>query len=301
MLDIKPLRYFAALAEIRNFRRAAEHLHITQPPLSRQIAALEQSIGAQLLERGTRHVVLTPAGECLYQEARHILAALQRAEVQVRQAALGTNGRLKIGFTMCSAHTVIPHYVRAMRTHCPAITLELKEIISDDIPEQLLNGGVDVGVVLEADPQVGITTVTVLEEPLCVAISRSHPKARRRKLKIEDLQDESFVITSAKGSRKLSTDTLNFCRRNGFEPRVSFEVMLQQTMLSLVDEGACIALVPASMKKLRMDGIVFKVLEQAPQVRQEVAWNGKNRNPSLPLFLHTCLPDRFPAAGTILA
>jgi DNA-binding transcriptional LysR family regulator len=291
MLDYKPLRYFTVLAECSSFRKAAEQLHITQPPLSRQIVSLEESIGVKLFVRDTRHVKLTPAGEYFYREAKNILASLQRAERMTVKAADGEAGHLKIGFTMCSAHTVVPKYVRKMQQRYPEIKLDLKEIISDDIPEKLLLGEIDVGVILETEPRAGLLTATVLEEPLCAALSRDHPKALCRELKITDLKNEIFAITSAQGSIKLRNDTLNFCRKNGFEPDVGFEVTLQQTMLSLVDDGACIALVPFSMSRLRMDGITFKAIQQAPSVRQEVTWSSANSNPCLNGFLSACITD----------
>lgn len=291
MLDIKPLRYFLALAETRNFRRAAEHLHLSQPPLSRQIAALERAVGTPLFERSTRQVKLTPAGEVFRREAAAILEALGRAQALARETAQGGSGMLRIGFTKCAAHSVVPAYVRTMRAAWPRVDLALQEVVSDELPDKLMAGEIDVAVMLDCGPRVGMGRRVVLTEPLCVALPRAHPRARARALKITDLKDEAFAMTARDAGRQLNVEVLDFCRRHGFEPRVSFEVRLQQTMLSLVNDASCVALVPDSMRRLAMENIVFKRLRDAPSVNLYLAWNEANRNPCLANFFRACFAD----------
>lgn len=289
MLDIKPLRYFVALAETRNFHRAAARLHLSQPPLSRQIAALERELGTPLFERSTRVVTLTPAGESFYRDAVAILEALQRAQVQARATAAGERGMLRIGFTMAAAYSVIPRYVRAMRTAWPDVRVELKEVVSDELPERVMGGEIDLGVMFDNGARPGLARRRVLSEPLCVALPRTHPRGRARLLRITDLKDDSFAMTAADAGSRLNADVLDFCRRHGFEPRVSFEVRLQQTMLSLVNDAHCVALVPDSMRRVHMQDIAFKRLHDAPAVDLFLAWSEANRNPCLPGFFQACL------------
>ncbi len=285
MLDMKPLRYFIALAEVKNFHRAAERLHLSQPSLSRHIAALEKAVGTQLVERNTRQLMLTPAGESFYQDARKILESLQQAQQLARDTAAGKSGLLRVGFTMYSAHSVIPEYVRLIRHHFPNIALELEEAVTEDLPDKVLAGEVDLAVLVEGTARVGMLTLTVLTEPLCVAMSRTHPKARSRKLQIEDLRDDPFVMTSASAGSRLTAVIMDYCRAHGFEPMVSLQVRLQHTMLSLVNDASYVALVPSSVQQLKMDGIVFKPLADAPQVNLAVAWSSDNRNPCLNSFI----------------
>lgn len=285
MLDVKPLRYFITLAETQNFHRAAERLHLSQPSLSRHIAALERAVGARLVDRTTRQLALTPAGEGFYAEAKEILAALNRAQTRARETAQGIGGTLRIGFTMYSVHTVVPRYVQLIRSSLPLVALELEETVSDELPDKVMAGDVDIAVLLESTPRAGMLTAAALTEPLCVALSRGHPKARARAIGIADLKDDPFVMTSSSAGGKLNAVIMDFCRRHGFEPQVSFQVRLQQTMLSLVNDASYVALVPNSMRQLKMDGIVFKTLLDAPAVSLEIAWNANNDNPCLKRFL----------------
>ena len=288
MLDIKPLRYFVALAETKNFHRAAARLHLSQPPLSRRIAALERELGTPLFERNTRVVTLTPAGESFYRDAVAILEALRRAQAQARATAAGERGMLRIGFTMAAAYSVVPRYVRAMRTAWPDVRVELKEVVSDELPERVMAGEIDLGIMFDNGARPGLARRLVLSEPLCVALPRTHPRARARLLRITDLKDDPFAMTAADAGSRLNADVLDFCRRHGVEPRVSFEVRLQQTMLGLVNDAHCVALVPDSMRRVPMQDIAFKRLADAPAVDLFLAWKEDNRNPCLPGFFDAC-------------
>lgn len=288
MIDIKPLRYFVALAETSNFHRAAKGLHVSQPTLSRQIAALEDDVGTRLFERNTRQVVLTSAGESFYKDVKSILESLRHAETLACSVAQGHSGTLRIGFAMSAAHSVIPKYMRAMRSTYPLVKLELMEVVSDELPARLMEREIDLAVMYESRFPVGISRAAVLAEPLCVALPRTHPKARGRALNITDFKTEPFAMTAADSATQLNADILNFCKRNGFEPNVSFEVRMQQTMLSLVGDAGCIALVPDSMRRLRIPDIVFRRLVDAPTIHLYVAWNDANRNPCLPGFFRAC-------------
>jgi DNA-binding transcriptional LysR family regulator len=288
MLDIKPLRCFLVLAETQNFHRAAERLHMAQPTLSRQIAALERAVGTPLFERRTRQVALTAAGAAYAREAAAIVDALRRAEALARETAQGHTGTVRIGFTMAAAHSVVPKHVRAMRAARPDVKLELSEIVSDELPGKLVAGDIDLAVMYDSPWPAGTAHAVVLTEPLCVALPKRHPQANRRALRITDLADAPFAMTAADAGSRLNAEVLGFCRRHGFEPKVSFEVRLQQTMLSLVNDASCVALVPDSMRRLRMDGIVFRRLVDAPSVRLVLAWRTANRNPCLPGYFAAC-------------
>jgi DNA-binding transcriptional LysR family regulator len=285
VIDIKPLRYFVTLAETRHFGRAAARLNLSQPPLSRQLVALEASLGVTLIERSPRSVTLTAAGERFYADAKAILASVEQAVSNAQAAASGEAGKLAIGFTMCAAYNVVPGYARAFGAAYPEVALSLREVVSNDLAAQVVAGHIDAAIMFPHVPDKGLATRTILREPLCVALSRGHLRARARRLKIAQLAGEPFVLASEDVAPTLRATILEHCRSGGFEPDIRFEVQLQQTVLSLVDEGVGVALVPASMRKAQLAGVVFKPLVDAPLVEQVLAWSPANRNPCLARFL----------------
>lgn len=284
-MDIKPLRYFVTLAETRHFGRAADSLHITQPPLSRQLAALEDDLGIKLVERNSRNVVLTAAGERFYLDAKAILTSLEQAVHNVRAAATGELGKLKVGFTMCAAYSVVPRYAQTFKAEWSNVALHLQEVVSNDLAKRVASGDIDVAIMLPGAFDSRLIVRTVLIEPLCVALSLNHPLADSQSLSIKELAKESFVLASESVAPSLYSAIINHCRNGGFEPDILFEVQLQQTVLSLVDEGGGVALVPTSMRKSRMAGVVFSELIDAPMIEQVLVWSPNNRNPCLVKFL----------------
>ncbi len=279
MLDIRPLRYFVAVAQQLHFGRAAAQLHISQPPLSRQIAALEAELGAALFERNAHKVALTPAGAQLYQEAQHILHGLERLPGNVLAAASGQAGSLSVGFTMCAAYSVIPRMARRFAAAYPKVALKLREVVSNDLAAQLLDGRIDVAVMLPSGPVAGLRQQAVFVEPLCVALPAGHPAARSRGFRLVELAGSPFVAATAEASPVLRSTIEEQCAAAGFAPDVRMEVQLQQTVLSLVAEGVGVALVPDSMRKMQVEGVRFRKLPGARTIEQVMAWAEHVRNP----------------------
>jgi DNA-binding transcriptional LysR family regulator len=291
VLDIKPLRYFVTLAETRHFGRAAARLHLSQPPLSRQLAALETALGVKLLERNPRMVALTPAGERFLADAKAILAALEQAGRNAQAAARGEAGALSIGFTMYAAYSVVPVYAKAFGAKYPDVTLKLREVVSQDLAAQVLDGRVDAAVVMAGGRYGELSSRVVVREPLCVALSRDHPRARARgAMRIGQLAGEPFVMTSSEVGPALRANIVAHCQQAGFDPIVRLEVQLQQTVLNMVDEGVGVALVPTSMRKSRLPGVAFRLLANAPQSELVLLWSPRNRNPCLSNFLALAAP-----------
>jgi DNA-binding transcriptional LysR family regulator len=297
MLDVKPLRYFVALAETRHFGRAAARLNLSQPPLSRQLAALEASLGVTLIERSPRSVALTAAGERFYEDAKAILASIEQAAKNARAASVGDSGHLTIGFTMCAAYSVLPAYARAYGDAWPDVTLNLREVVSNDLASQVLSGQIDAAIMFPGAQSKDLDTRAIFTEPLCVALSRAHPLADARQLSIAQLAHEPFVMASEAVSPSLRATIVDHCAQGGFAPDVRFEVQLQQTVLSLVDEGVGIALVPESMRKAQLAGVVFRPLADAPTISQMLVWSPLNRNPCLARFLEIAWKRRAERTG----
>jgi len=290
VLDHKPLRYFLVLADTLHFGQAAARLHMSQPPLSRQIAALEASVGTALFERSPRGVALTAAGEQLQRDARALLAGLERAGANARDAAAGSLGALAIGFTMYAAFTVVPRLAKRFRAAFPGVKLTLHEIVTHDLERQVLDGHIDLGVMLPVPPRPGLVQTTVYREPLCVALPKTHRLAATRAFALAQLAADPFIAAPRDATPGLRSAIDEQCRAAGFEPQISIEASLQQTIISLVAEGVGVALVPASMRKMRVAGVVFKNVRDAREIEQVIGWSRANRNPCLPAFLDLAAP-----------
>jgi DNA-binding transcriptional LysR family regulator len=285
MIDFKRLRYFVALAETRHFGRAAARLHISQPPLSRQLVALENELGVSLVERSSRGVSLTAAGERFFIDAKAVLAALEQAETNCRAAAAGTAGRLSLGFTMCAAYSVVPGYARRFSTACPEVDVSLKEVVSNDLAQRVLDGALDAAIMFPSTFDKSLSALTIFSEPLCVALSKHHRLSKQRRIRIAQLAGETFVLAEEEVAPKFRGVIVQHCRSGGFEPTIGLEVQLQQTILHLVNEQAGVALVPHSMSKSKLAGVVFRELADAPLVEQVLVWSTANRNPCLARFV----------------
>jgi DNA-binding transcriptional LysR family regulator len=242
------------------------------------------------VRRNSRSVELTAAGERFYADAIAILAATEQAVRNARAADGGEAGTLSVGFTMCAAYSVVPGYARAYGAAYPAVALHLREVVSNDLQAQLLAGRIDAAVMFPTTAHPDLRRRTVVREPLYVALSRNHRLARARRLNVAKLAQEPFVVAAREVAPGLHDAIMDHCRQGGFEPDVRLEVHLQQTLLSLVNEGVGVALVPASMRKAQMEGVVMRPLADAPLIELVLAWSALNRNPCLPHFLDLAKP-----------
>ncbi|WPD75698.1 LysR substrate-binding domain-containing protein [Dickeya fangzhongdai] len=285
MIDIRHIRYFIALAETQHFGRAAQRLNISQPPLSRQIAALETELGARLLERHAHGATLTHAGKIFLEDARAAIAAFDQACRNARLADRGELGSLAIGFMMHAAYTSVPDLTRRFITRYPHVHLELREIIPGELTDAVLSGRFDAGIMFNPGPIKGIETITLHRERLCLAMYAGHPLSSRDALVAGDLQEEALIAAPHDVAPMLREAIEGYCRSGGFVPQFRLEAQLQQTIISFVAEGLGIALVPQSVAKIGVAGVIYRDLDDSPYVEQVLAWRTGNRNPSLPLFL----------------
>lgn len=285
MADIRQMRYFVVLAETLHFGRAAERLHLTQPPLSRQIAALEKSLGVKLIERHTRHAKLTAAGTSFLKDAKAVLASFDQACDNARFADMGGIGELKIGFMMHAAFTIVPKLTKRFLSKHPKVKIHLREAIPSALPDDILSGRLDAGILFPPGKIRGLEFRVIHREELCLALPAGHPLAGRKTITPRILENEPLIATPPEVSPNLRDTILQWFHSQEIEPTIRLETQLQQTIVSLVAEGLGIALVPESMKKLGLGGVEFRRLKEAPQIEHGIAWRPGNLNPSLPLFL----------------
>ena len=199
-MELRHLRYFVVVAEELHFRRAAERLHMSQPPLSQQIRALEEEVGATLLLRNQRQVELTAAGAAFLERAREILTLVEDAALEARRVQRGEVGRLAIGFVGSAMYSFVPELLRAFREQFPDVVLRLQELGTSEQLRQLENGRLDVGFMRLPVLRPELRVETVCEEPVIAALPDLHPLAAKRRLSLEDLEGQPLVLLTRSGA-----------------------------------------------------------------------------------------------------
>lgn len=285
MVDIRQMRYFIALAETLHFGRAAERLHITQPPLSRQVTALEAELGVKLLERHSRKAVLTPAGRQFLEDAKAVVASFEQACRNARLADKGQLGELSIGFMMSAAQSVLPKLMRRYVADYPLVDVKLREVVPASLPEAVLTGQFDAAISFSPGVVRGLASHPVFRENLCLAVHHEHPFAALDHIDGALLLGQALIATPADVAPTLRRAIEDYCLAHGFVASIRLETQLQQTILSLVEENLGIALVPQSMGKYSPINVMFKSLESAPVIEQVILWRADNLNPTLQPFL----------------
>ncbi|MCO5400157.1 LysR substrate-binding domain-containing protein [Ralstonia soli] len=255
-MDIRQLRYFISVAEEGNFSRAAERLHISQPPLSQQIKALEASLRVTLFVRGRHGARLTRAGEALLVRARSIVSDCDSVEKFVRRVADGLEGYLRIGIINSVMYGPLPRTMHAFQKHHPAVEWTLHELLPDRQADALVRGQIDVGFACNASSRDELKSILVYPQPLVVALSAQHPLASKRSsLSLSALADESFVLLNTQSP--VMRDVLSACMRDGFHPRVLHESIDPETVLSLVGAGVGVSVLPQSLSTTPRENVAF--------------------------------------------
>lgn len=285
MIDLRQLRCFKVLGETLHFGQAAALLHISQPPLSRHIAALEKNLGVQLLARNSRSVRLTPAGRRFHAQAAALLAALDRAVHDAQATARGERGQLRLGFTMLAAWNVLPALLKAYGEVRPEVDVALAETVPRDIAAALAGGDSDLGITFPGRLPAGLCYRPLHSEPLCAVLPAGHRLAEFAAVPVGELAGESFVTFPQATAPALHEVVTACCRAHGFAPSVRLETDLQQTIVNLVAAGLGVSLVPDSMRRMQLPGAVFRPLAASPRVELGLAWRADNDNPCLAGFL----------------
>lgn len=285
------LRYFRALAKTLNFGRAAQRLHMSQPPLSRQIAALERDLGIRLFERTPKGVTLTAAGAQFLADSRDVLQLVDQASRNATATARGEAGQLTLGFTMSAAYSTVPRLTRRYQRAFPHVTLRVREMLPKAMEAELRDGSIDAAISFSGPGPSPFRSQTLLREPLLLALPEQHSRARSRRVPLESLAQERFLITPRDQVPVLYDAIVQRCAAAGFTPIIGLELYLQQTIVNFVAEGLGIALVPFSMQRSQVPGVRFKPIDAPPVVDQVLMWSAANRNPCLKGFLRMAEPN----------
>ncbi|GAB4101333.1 LysR substrate-binding domain-containing protein [Micromonospora taraxaci] len=269
-MQLHQLRYFVAVAEVRHFTQAADIVGITQPSLSKQIHALEADLGAPLFERVRGNIALTAAGEVLLPLATRILADVETATREVQELVGLRRGRVRLGATPSLATSLAPPVLRRFRDAHPTIDLRVEEGGSQDLVRDLLRGDLDLALIIMpaqgADP--GLRVDPILRESLVVASVDEVPTASATgELRITDLRDLPMVMF--REGYDLRDATIQACREAGFEPSFAVDGGEMDAVLSFVEAGLGIALVPGIVLA-RRPGVRITPLAP-PGVRRTIA------------------------------
>ncbi len=265
-MELRHLRYFVAVAEEGHVTRAAERLGMQQPPLSQQIRALEREIGAQLFRRKPRGMELTSAGRAFLTDATAILAQVDHAFVATRRTARGEQGRIAIGFTSSAPfHPFVPRVIRSFRESFPLVSLSLEEAGTSELVDALRAERLD-GVFIRSSAADfgGLVVHPLLDEEMMAALPAGHELAKsdaNKLLPLASLSAEPFVLYRRLAGPGFYDSIIGACREAGFSPTIVQEAPRILSTLNLVAAGLGISIVPASLQRLQMDGVVFRRLK----------------------------------------
>jgi DNA-binding transcriptional LysR family regulator len=257
-MELRHLRYFVAVAEELHFRRAAERMHISQPPLSEQISQLEDELGSRLLERDRgREVRLTVAGVAFLEEARKILLQVGEAAEAVHRASRGEIGTLRVGLAPAMAYGVVPMILRQLRADAPMISLQLSELVTPLQEKAILDRTLDVGFCYGRLQSDGLAAECIHRERLVLAVPDHHSMANKERVRLAQLESERFITIPRAKSPGLYDHIFQTCYKAGLSPRVAQEATQFQTAIGLVCVGMGVALVPESIVALKRDGVKY--------------------------------------------
>lgn len=246
-MELRHLRYFIAVAEELHFSKAAERLHIAQPPLSQQIQQLEAELGVELFQRKTkRQVQLTEAGQVFLQEAYQLFAQLSKAIDLTQRTGRGEKGQLRVGFTSLVTYDLLPVILRRFREQFLEVELVLQELTTTQQEQALFNRRIHVGF---AHPPLEDNTLNqecIQQEGLIVALLETHFLARQENISVRELKDENFIMFPRHLGPGLYDQIVSLCQQGNFSPKVTQEAIQMQTIIGLVSAGMGIASKPKS-------------------------------------------------------
>ena len=266
-MDSRQLRYFVAVARERNFTRAAEKLHIAQPPLSRQIQQLEEEFGVTLIDRGSRPLALTDAGRLLLEQAVQVIDRMDEIKAMLGRIREAKKLRFSIGFVPSTLYGYLPEVIRRYRKARPGVELTLLELTTVEQIGALKEGRIDVGFGRIAFDDPLIERALLRNEKLCAALPLGHALASRiGPIRLEELAGDPFVIYPRTPRPSYADQVLALLRERGITPPALHEVREVQTALGLVAADVGVCLVPSSVQRLRRDNVVYRPLDEAAAV-----------------------------------
>jgi DNA-binding transcriptional LysR family regulator len=294
-MELRHLRYFCAVAEDQSFTLAAKRLHVSQSGVSGQVRDLEREIGVRLLQRTPREVSLTPEGAVFLREAREILRHSERAVDLALRASRGQFGKLAIGLCGPATAPFLPRLIRDFKKSQPGVNVSLKDLDPMHQPEALGQGVIDVGFTRSIPPQFRplLQSDVLFSEPLVVVLPKGHALANEKAIYLAQLASDRFVLYSREAAPDLFDVMVALCKKARFTPHIVDSPNLWQSVLTMVEAGEGVAIVPACVQHLRSNAVTFHSLRDRKCVIDVIlAWRNHEPNAVRDSFLHLLRSSR---------
>lgn len=287
MFELAQLRCFTTVATELNFRRAAERLNMTQPPLSRQIQLLEHHLGVELFTRSTRSVSLTAAGRAFFIEAQNLLEQAQQAAVAARRFAQGDIGSVTISFVGSAVYEFLPKVIAEARLKQPQVKIVLAEMNTYQQHEALRARRIDLGIVRSPLLETGYATECLVREPFVLAVPAGHPLASAESVDVQDLDGQPFLMYSHSAYPPFNELLTGMLRSARVAPQFVQWLGSSLTILALVNAGMGLALVPRCATSVVFKHVVFREIDLGEGVQSELhlVWREDNDNPAFTMLL----------------
>jgi LysR family transcriptional regulator, benzoate and cis,cis-muconate-responsive activator of ben and cat genes len=286
MVELRHLRYFIAVAEELNFSRAAQRMHMAQPPLSAAIRQLERDLGVDLFVRTTRQVTLTDAGRAFLAGARRTLADAERAAADAKRAAAGETGQLRIAYSWSTRFVTLPALGRAFHATHPDVELLAQEMWNARMPPAFANGSIDIALSLCPEIAAELQLAPIRKERFVALLPEAHPLAREDAIPLAELAGDEFIVFPREIAPRLHDAFMSIYRRAGFEPRVRNESFHTGWDLGVLAEIPAVAVAPQTVAGGLPDGIVaVAVSEPTDALETCVVWRADDSSPTVAAFV----------------
>jgi DNA-binding transcriptional LysR family regulator len=295
-MELRHLRYFSTVAAELHFGRAAEKLHIAQPPLSKQIQDLEAELGFELFTRTKRSVALTPAGKEFLIEVERIFKQLDRAIDIGRKTSRGELGQISIGFVGSATYNILPVMLQQFRDRYPNVRIELHELTTDRQLIWLREGRIDLGLIRPPIVEQDLVSQVIFQESLVIALPIGHVLASVDAIDLELLATEPFILFPRQLAPGLYDPIIAICQAAGFSPQVVQECIQMQTIVSLVSANMGVSILPESIREAQRQGVVYKPIRSSDVSKEQLAtiaivWRMNDNSPTMNRFLESVLID----------
>ncbi len=271
------LRYFYYVAKYQHFTKAADALNMTQPPLSRRIQQLEESLGVTLFHRTNREVTLTKAGEYLLEASTRMFQILDKDIDTVIRIHEGKSGIITLAFTGSTMPSLLPLILKKSRECYPDLLVHVRQLTTTQQIKALNNGSIDLGLLVPPVFDPSIETTLIRKEPYIICIPLMHPLAQETHIAISDLKNEPFVMAPESAGKGYYDAVMTLCEMANFRPKVMQTAQEQTTIVSLVAANFGIAIVPEATQYFHHPGVVYRYLTDTVYNKTAIAWNRQHQ------------------------
>lgn len=286
-MELRHLRYFIAVAEELHFSKAAERLHIAQPPLSQQIQQLEAELGVQLFHRKTkRQVLLTEAGKAFLQAAYQLLVQLETSVALTQRIGRGQTGQLRIGFTSLVIYDLLPLILQQFHAQFQQVELVLRELTTSQQEQALRDSLIDVGFAHPPLEDDTLSSQCIHRQNLVVALPSTHSLAQEEQICVRSLLNEPLIVFPRYLAPGLYDRIMSLFEQENCQPNITQSAIQMQTIIALVSARMGVAITPSSLQNLQRPGVTYRpIVEQVPVIETAVIWQPESLTPILENFL----------------